>query len=212
MQVFFFINGNDQHRIIRIQQSLSDFQPFLHERQPLAVTVFVGSVHVVVIIFPVPGAGVIRRIDIDAIHLTCVQVFQKLQCMVVVRFDQCVPQFAVRRITNFSQGLKAGVDGITQLCRCNEISNVEFYRLAAVLRQAQGFAFCNLQHGIGFVGFSVAHGHLEAFSDGNIIQGSTLRQMFLKHQTEFLLLCQSVGCCLNLRTQFRIFNFLYQLM
>ena len=72
MQVFFFINGNDQHRIIRIQQSLSDFQPFLHERQPLAVTVFVGSVHVVVIIFPVPGAGIIGRVyvptDFDTIE------------------------------------------------------------------------------------------------------------------------------------------------
>lgn len=62
MQIFLFINGNDQYRIIRIQQTLCDLQSFLHKRQPFAVAVFVCTIHIIVVILPVFSAGIVGRV------------------------------------------------------------------------------------------------------------------------------------------------------
>ena len=66
MQVFLFINGDNQYRIIRIQNSLRDLQPLLHHREPLAMTIAVGSVDIVVVVLPVAGSRVVGRVYVNA--------------------------------------------------------------------------------------------------------------------------------------------------
>ena len=100
MQVFLLINGDNQNRIRRIQQFLCQLQTPLHKRKPLAVTVSIIAIHIVVVIFPVLCASIVGRIDIDAVNFSGIEVFQKLQGMVVVRLDQRVPKIAIRCIAN----------------------------------------------------------------------------------------------------------------
>ena len=70
------------------------------------MSILIRVVHVIVIVFPVSRPGVIGWIDVDAIHLSRIEVFQKLQGMVVVRLDQRVPQVTVRRIADLVDGLE----------------------------------------------------------------------------------------------------------
>ena len=49
-------------------------QPLLHHGQPLAMAVLVVAVHIVVVVFPVLGPGVIGRVDIDTVHHSGVEV------------------------------------------------------------------------------------------------------------------------------------------
>ena len=120
MQILFFVDGNYQNRISRIEQTLRQFQTFLHHRQPLAMPVGIVAVHIVVIVFPVTSPCVIVWVDLDTIYLSSIEVFQKLQGMVIVRLDQRVPQVAVRRIADGIQRLQIGIDGLTELGHANQ--------------------------------------------------------------------------------------------
>ena len=70
------------------------------------MTILIVAIHIIVVVFPVPCACIVRRIDVDAIHLPGIEVFQKLQGMVVVRLDQRVPQVTIRRIADLVDGLE----------------------------------------------------------------------------------------------------------
>ena len=160
MQIFLFINGNDQYRIIRIQQTLCNLQTFLHERQPFTVAVFICTVHIIVIVFPVFCAGVIGRIDVDTIHFSRIQIFQKLQSMVVICFNQGVPKVTVWGIAHFVQHLETGIDWVTQFCRCHKVINRKFYRFIPISRQAESLPALNFQNSISFVRLSPAKRYL----------------------------------------------------
>lgn len=63
------VDGDDEHRVFRAEQFLRDRKAALHHRQPLAVAVGVLQVDVIVVVLPVPSAGVVGRIDVDAVDL-----------------------------------------------------------------------------------------------------------------------------------------------
>ena len=132
MQIFFFINGDDQHGVLRIQQLFGDFQPLLHKRQPLAVAVLVVIVHIVVVVFPIASARVIRRVDVDTVHLAGIEVLQQLQGMVVVSLDERVPQVAVRRVADRVDGLEIGVNGLAEFRHADKLLHRELCRGAFV--------------------------------------------------------------------------------
>ena len=69
MQIFLFINCNDQHRLGGVEQLFCKLQPLLHHGEPFAVAILVAAVNIVVVVFPITRTRVVRRIDIDAIHL-----------------------------------------------------------------------------------------------------------------------------------------------
>ena len=131
--------------------------------------------------------------------------------MVVIRFDECMPQIAVRRITHLTQRLQAGIDGFTKFCGDYQICHRQFYRVLAVLRQTNGLVTVDFQHRIRLTDFSAFQRYPLTLADRNAIQRRTLRQVFLKHQTEFLLLQCLISSFLNLRPQLRIFNFRNQI-
>ena len=58
----------------------------------------IRTIHVIVVVLPVFCTGVIRRINVYAIYLLCIEIFQKLQRMVIIRFNQGMPKAAVRSI------------------------------------------------------------------------------------------------------------------
>lgn len=79
----------------------------MHHRQPLAVAEGVVLIYIIAIVFPVFGVLlVIGWVDVDTIHLSGIEVLQQLERMVVVRFNQRVPQVAVRRVADRVDGLR----------------------------------------------------------------------------------------------------------
>ena len=89
-----------------IQQLFRQLQSLLHEGKPFAVTILITVIHIIVVVFPIFCPCVVGRIDINAIHLSGIEVFQQLQGMVVVCLDQRVPQVTVRRIADLVDGLE----------------------------------------------------------------------------------------------------------
>ena len=54
------------------------------------MAVRVGLVDVVVVVLPIAGAAVVRRVDVDAVDLACVRETQRLQRVVVLAIDDDV--------------------------------------------------------------------------------------------------------------------------
>ncbi len=83
------VDGADEHPV-GAQQALGQAQTALHERQPFRVSPRVGAVDVVVVVLPVPGAGVVGGVDVDAVDLTLVEVVEHLEHVVVLAADNRV--------------------------------------------------------------------------------------------------------------------------
>ena len=103
MQIFFFIYSYDQNGVLRIKELLCDLQALLHHGEPLAVAVSIRAVNIIVVVLPVLCSGVVWWIDVDAVHLLCVQIFQQLERVVVVRLNQRMPKVAIWSVLNCIQ-------------------------------------------------------------------------------------------------------------
>ena len=68
-----------------------------------------------IVIFPFIFTCIVRRVDVDAVHLFRIQVFQQLQGMVVISLDQRMPQIAVRRIAHGVQLFEIGINRLAKL-------------------------------------------------------------------------------------------------
>ena len=82
-QVFFLIDCDDKYGIVGIEQLLGELETTLHEGEPFGVTIGVGAVDVIVVIFPVAGTGVIGWVNIYAVHFACISKGQGFKSMVV---------------------------------------------------------------------------------------------------------------------------------
>ena len=88
------------------------------------MTIRIVDIHIVVVILPIFRALIIRRINVDAVNFSGVEIFQQLQGMVIVGFNESVPQVAVRSITNAVHLFQTWEDWITEFGNDNQI----FYR------------------------------------------------------------------------------------
>ena len=174
------------------------------------MTVSIIAVHIIIVVFPVFCASVVRRVDINAVYLARVQVFQKLQGMVVVRFDERVPKVAVRRVADRVDGLEIGVNGLAEFRHADKRLHRELCRGAFVLVEASGNTVLDLEHGIKIVDMAGLERGLAPRLHRDIPQRRTLRQMFFKHQAEFLLFCELLHLGGDPRAQIRVFYLCYQ--
>ncbi len=71
--------------------------------------------------FPVAGAGVVGWVDVDAIHLTRVEIMQGLQGMEVVGLDQDVPGRIRRAILDTRQGDQGGKYRLAELAHHDQL-------------------------------------------------------------------------------------------
>ena len=86
------------------------------------MAVFVGAIHVVVVIFPVARAGVIGRINVDAVHFASVGEGERFERMVVFAVDDHLIRL-VPSALNASSFFKSGVYGLIVLCNGNNVAN-----------------------------------------------------------------------------------------
>ena len=106
--------------------------------------ILIAVIHIIVIVFPVSRPCVIGWIDVDAIHLSGIEILQKLQGMIIVRLDQRVPQVTVRRIADLVDGLEIRVNWLPELRHADKFIDLELCRGALVFIQACGNAILDL--------------------------------------------------------------------
>jgi len=108
------VDRDDEYRALGVEQFLRQQEPPLHEGEPLAVTVGVGVVDVVVVVLPVACAGVVGRIDVDAIDLAGVCELERLEHVVVLALDDHVG-WLVATAVDGSEPPEPGVDRLTEV-------------------------------------------------------------------------------------------------
>ncbi len=206
MQIFLFIDGHNQHGIFRVEELLCQLQPPLHKRKPFTVTVAVGTVHIVVVVFPVLRTGVVGRIDIDAVHFAYIEILQKLQGMVVVRLNECMPKVTVGRILHTVNGREAGENRLTELGNGYKLILRNLLCFAGNLAAADSRIAIYLDDRIGLTDFIRLFGNRSTALYGHTVQRRTFGHVFLKHKPEFFILCQTVDLLTQSRTKRRICN------
>src|SRR6266404_8946954 len=75
---------HDQRPCVWTKQRLSQTQSFLHKGEPLAVPVAVAGIHVIVVVPPVSGTGVVGRIDVYQVNTAVIEISHGFKCMVVL--------------------------------------------------------------------------------------------------------------------------------
>ena len=117
MQILVLINRNDQHRIGGIENFLCEQQPPLHHREPLAVTIFIRAVDVIIVVLPIARAGVVRRIDVNAIDLALgANVLQQPKRVIILRLDQHMPKRGIGSVDDFVQFPKTRINRRMREC------------------------------------------------------------------------------------------------
>lgn len=75
------------------------------------------AVYIVVVVFPIAGACVVGRINIDTIYLARIEVRKKLKRMVIVSFYYFVPQRRIRRGGDFVYWLKIRINWVAKISK-----------------------------------------------------------------------------------------------
>lgn len=138
-------------------------------------------VHVIVIVFPVTCTSVVGRINIDTVHLACVKVFQKLQCVVIVCLNERMPQITIWSIFHSIHWNKLWINGIAEFRHGDKTIDGEFMLRLICLSQAGCNTILNLQNGINIIYLSFLERNGCAYLDRDFIERGALRQMFFKH-------------------------------
>jgi len=102
--LFVIVDGDEDHSAVG-EEVFGEFKAFCHEGEPVGVAergVFrdgdaVGEFgrETFVTVAETIRAGVVRRVDVDDVHLAAVRVVQARQRVVVLPFDQNMARFAV---------------------------------------------------------------------------------------------------------------------
>ena len=85
-----------------------------------AVPISVFGIDVVVVVLPVLGAGVVRRVDVDAVHLARMGELQHLQRVVVLGIDDDVRRL-VASASHAAHGYEPRIDGLAKFSDHNNV-------------------------------------------------------------------------------------------
>ena len=85
----------------------------------------IGLIDVIVVVFPVARAGVVRRVDIDHVHVALVGIEEELKGVEVVGIDEHVPGLVRPAPRHAINRHKSRIDGIAKAANDDEIENRE---------------------------------------------------------------------------------------
>src|SRR6185436_918384 len=88
--VHLMLIDRDDEDTLGFDQALCVLQPLLHEPKPLAVSPNVIVIDVSIVLLPIARTRVVRRIDVDAVNLTFVEIDEELQGVEVFSVDDGV--------------------------------------------------------------------------------------------------------------------------
>ena len=152
------------------------------------MTIRIRAIYIVVIVFPVLCTGVVWWIDIDTVHLLCIEIFQKLQRMVIIRFNQGMPKTTIRSVLHGIQRFKCRINRLTKLSHSHQLIQLEYFLLMCLPSVALHLIAVNLYDSIDIADVSGLQSDLGANTNRDVIERRAFRQMLFKHQTELLLL------------------------
>ena len=138
-----------------------------------------------IVIFPFIFTCIVRRVDVDAVHLFRIQVFQQLQGMVVISLDQRMPQIAVRRIAHGVQLFEIGINRFAKLGYRYQAIQRLIHRLPLRQGKAMGHFAINRQH---LAHIAATQRNSASCFYRHIIEHRGFRNMIFKNQAKFLLL------------------------
>jgi hypothetical protein len=150
------------------------------------------ALHVVVVVFPVARAGVVRGVDVDAVDLALVGEQQQLQRVVVVGLDQDMVQLRRVTIADRMHRRQRRIDRLAHASHDHQFLDGEARAFAHFVRFA-GFAFLSFAHGLTIRNLHDAPDFGQAASllgnplaalDACAVHRNHFGLMFLEHQAE----------------------------
>ena len=187
------VNCDDEYGALGVQQTLCKLKTPLHECQPFAVPPTVIAVDVVVVVFPVPRSGVVRRVDVDAIHFARVQILQQLQRVVVVGLDQRVPRCIGPAVRHRVLRHQCWKNRFAELAHHHQLVQREFGRVGRCTRRTGLRALAlhaptpEALHPPQVLQRAATRAHQVALARPGLRARQQLGQMVLEHQAELFL-------------------------
>ena len=169
------------------------------------MTVCICAINVIVVIFPISRSRIVRRIDVDTIHFSGIQILKKLKRVIVVGFNESVPKIAIGSIANAVHRFEIGIDCITKLCHGHKLVHLKSSNLVRVLFLALCLIAFDFQYSVNLAHLAGFERNKSTSLNGNVIKRRTFGQMLLEHESKFLLFIHSVNFGLYPCAKFRIF-------
>ena len=166
------------------------------------------AIDVVVVVLPVPGAGVVGRVDVDAVDLAGVGEPQRLQRVVVLAVDDDVGGLVAAAL-DAAQRFEAGVDRLAELGHDHQVIHRQGVACSVVGHHG-GLAAPDALHLHRSVALVGAAYHFGPAAHGVLGQAHTLGQMRLEHQPEAALGSHLVHCGAQLCAESGISDLLEQ--
>ena len=170
------------------------------------MTICIRRINIIVIILPVTCPCVIRRVDVDAVHLSGIKILQQLKGMIIICLNQSMPKITVRSVTNSVDWFQVWVNWLSKFSNRDKIIDRELYRFCLAALYANSFSIFDLQHLVEVTDISSLKRSLDAPTNGNIIKGCTFRKMLFENKAKLLLLGKLVYFFLNSIPKIRIGN------
>lgn len=146
----------------------------------------VGFVHVVVVVLPITRSRVVRRVDVDYVHLAFVAVQQQLERMVIVRVDENVPRLA-RRTFDGIHGDQSRVHRLAErFGHDHAFSRNDFFRSTSFRHDFDFLAVDCRNDAVRLGAVFIPLEHARSRSRWQAGQPQQFREMFFKYKPEFL--------------------------
>ena len=145
------------------------------------MTISVRAINIIVVVFPVLRTGVVRRINIDAVNLFHIKVFQQLEGMVIVRLNQRMPKFTVRSVLHNVNRFQCRINRLAEFRDRYKLIHPKCFLLMRFPAVALDFFTVYLHDGIDVADVSGFYSHLGSDTDRHVIQRRAFWQMFLEH-------------------------------
>ena len=91
------------------------------------MTKAVALIHIVVVVFPIACAGVVRRVYVNHVHLALVAIKQKLEGVEIVGVDEQMPRFVRPAAFNTLHRHKRRINRVAKTAHHHEVSNGKFF-------------------------------------------------------------------------------------
>ena len=202
------IDGDDQRRVIGLQELLGEAESALHEGQPLRVPIRVISVDVVVAVLPVACTGVVGRVDVDAIDLAGMGELQCFENVMVLALDDDVGGLVAARLER-PEATKTWIYRFAEVRDDDQLGDTDHVGLA-IGRAKGGVSLGDPDDLSRLVPGVIPQDHPSAASDRVLRELDSLGEVLLEHQTEPALGTEQLDLALQVGPERRVIDLVEQ--
>ena len=145
------------------------------------MAICIRSVYIIIIVFPVFSTSIIWRIDVNTIHFTCIQIFQKLQCMIIIRLNQGMPKITIWCIAYTVQWFQIWINWFSKLSYTYQIADWNHFLFFCDLVRTNRHSILYSKYFIHSADRTSLLSYTGASLYRHIIKRCTFWKMLLKH-------------------------------